>query len=329
MKLSIKSSEKIEKFYFKDVSEKNYDIELDKEQNIPDGWYELIVPYTGKKIEITDILINDDSMKENIYTGFYVDGKGNKYQPATAVWDEGGYFTIWIHTQPGRIWQRFVDQIRVGDFGTYLFDKYLFTVDRPVKVADYWDPTIKHYFGFGDGPNWWLKNDRFTPYAYADTIKREDYDIDILIKELDSCFPAGNWWCGDIQKKHTKRGLIVGFADLPFKPIEDLPSKMVQDFVRRVGYKRLIDIQLQTLDPKTSLHIHKDHHYHRKCYPYTSGAKKFYWNITDHKDVYFKLGNAGLLPLDKPLFINATEHVHAVVNERTDYRTVLTMYGEL
>ena len=283
----------------------------------------------GEHIEIKDILINDESIKENIYTGFYTDGEGKRHQPATAVWSEGGVFSVWIHTEPGRIWQRFADQIRSGDFGKYLFDKYLFTVDRPTKIADYWDKTLKHYFGFGDGPNYWLKNDRFTPYAYVDQIQKQDYDIKQLVKEFDSCFPEGNWWCGNIQTKHTKRGLQVGFADLPFTEIKDLPSEFVQEFVRKVGYKRIIDIQIQTLAPKTSLHIHKDHHYDRKCYPYTSGAKKFYWTLGDHNDVYFKLGNAGLLPLNHALFINATEHVHAVVNEQDKERSVLTMYGEL
>ena len=329
MKLSITSTKPIKKFYLKDVAGKNYDIELDKEQNIPHQWYELLVPYMGEQIEIKDILINDESIKENIYTGFYTDGEGKRHQPATAVWSEGGVFSIWIHTEPGRIWQRFADQIRSGDFGKYLFDKYLFTVDRPTKIADYWDKTLKHYFGFGDGPNYWLKNDRFTPYAYVDQIQKQDYDIKHLLKEFDSCFPEGNWWCGNIQTKHTKRGLQVGYADLPFTEIKDLPSEFVQGFVRKVGYKRIIDIQIQTLAPKTSLHIHKDHHYDRKCYPYTSGAKKFYWTLGDHNDVYFKLGNAGLLPLDHALFINATEHVHAVVNEQDKERSVLTMYGEL
>lgn len=329
MKLSITSTKPIKKFYLKDVAGKNYDIELDKEQNIPHQWYELLVPYMGEQIEIKDILINDESIKENIYTGFYTDGEGKRHQPATAVWSEGGVFSVWIHTEPGRIWQRFADQIRSGDFGKYLFDKYLFTVDRPTKIADYWDKTLKHYFGFGDGPNYWLKNDRFTPYAYVDQIQKQDYDIKHLVKEFDSCFPEGNWWCGNIQTKHTKRGLQVGYADLPFTEIKDLPSEFVQKFVRKVGYKRIIDIQIQTLAPKTSLHIHKDHHYHRKCYPYTSGAKKFYWTLGDHNDVYFKLGNAGLLPLDHALFINATEHVHAVVNEQDKERSVLTMYGEL
>ncbi len=329
MKLSITSTKPIETFYLKGVDGKNYDIELDKEQNLPNQWYELLIPYTGEHIEIKDILINNESIKENFYTGFYTDGEGKRHQPASAVWSDGGVYSIWIHTEPGRIWQRFTDQIRSGDFGKYLFDKYLFTVDRPTKIADYFDQTLKHYFGFGDGPNWWLKNDRFTPWTEVDWLKKEDYDMDNLVKEFDSCFPTGNWWCGKIQTKHTKRGLTVGLADLPFIPIDSLPSKFVQDFVKKLGYKRLIDIQIQTLAPKTSLHIHKDHHYDRACYPYTSGPKKFYWTLGDHKDVYFKLGNAGLLPLEKPLFINATEHVHAVVNEQDQERHVLTMYGEL
>jgi len=326
MKLSITSTEKLEKFYLKDLNNKVFNIELDREQNIPENWYELIVPYTGKKIEISDIQINDDSMKEVMYTGFYTDGLGVKHQPATAVWDDGGFFSIWIHTQSGRMWQRFKDQIRNKDWGTFLFDKYVFTVDRPIKVADYWNNNLKHYFGFGDGPNWWLKNNRFTPYIEIDSIDTKKIDLDKLISELDLCFPPE---CRSCYDGHTRRGMKLGPAELPFTEIKDLTSKMVQDFVTALGYKRIIDIQLQTLDPKTAIPIHKDHHFDRECYPWTSGAVKFYWNLTDSKDVYFKLGNAGLLPLEKPLFINATEHVHAVLNERKDHRTVLTMYGEL
>jgi len=326
MKLSIKSSEKIEKFYLKNVSEKNYHIELEKEQNIPEGWYELIIPYMGKKIEINDILVNNSSLKENLYIGFYTDGKGKIHQPASSVWDEGGYFTIWIHTQPGRIWQRFTDQIRQGDLGTNLFDKYLFTIDRPFEVANYFDNTIKDYFMASDGPNWWLKKDRFTPYVEIDSINKKNTDINQLLLELKKIFPKVN---ESLIKGHRRQGLKEGLADLPFIEIETIQSQFIQNFIKKIGYKKIIDIQLQTLDPNTSIKVHKDHHYDRKCYPYTSGAVKFYWNLTDSKDVYFKLGNAGLLPLDKPLFINATEHVHAVVNQTNNKRIVLTMYGEL
>ena len=55
MKLSIKSNEKLEKFYLRNLDKETVAITLDKEALIPYGWYELIVPYIGKKIEISDL----------------------------------------------------------------------------------------------------------------------------------------------------------------------------------------------------------------------------------------------------------------------------------
>jgi hypothetical protein len=333
MKLSIKSTEPLQNFYLKNLNDKIFNIELDKENNIKDGWYELIVPYVDKKIEITDILINDDSIKELLYTGFYTDGQGKIHQPANAVWDKGGYFSIWLNTSLGILWQRLCDQIRGGDFGTNLFEQYMLTVDRPLEIANFWNPTFKSYFNIGDGPNWWLKNDRFIPWREIESINKSNTNIDQLLSELELCFPEHTErLClpsGTLDPGHSRKGLLPGFTELPFTEIENLPSKIVQDFIKKIGYLRIIDIQIQKLSPKTALPIHKDCHFHRKCYPYTSGAVKFYWNVSDTEGIFFKIGNAGLLPLDKPLFINATEHVHSVLNETDKERTVITMYGEL
>ena len=86
---------------------------------------------------------------------------------------------------------------------------------------------------------------------------------------------------------------------------------------------------IQTLHVNTGISIHRDDHFKRQCYPWTSGAVKFYWNITDSENIYFKLGMAGLIPLEKPLFINTVEHVHTVINQSDKKRTVIHMYGEL
>jgi hypothetical protein len=329
MKLSIKSTETIQKFFLKDLNGKNFNIELDSEQNIPEGWYELSLPYVDKHNEITDILINNDSLKHLLYTGYYTDGKGQVHQPATAIWDKGGIFTIWIHTQAGVLWHRLVDQIRSGDFGKNLFEKYMLTVDKNVTIKDNWSNTLKTYFANGSGPNWWLKDHRLTPYKIIENIDIKNTDTKKLLTELEKCFPnkqdgvvsgIGGW---------KKAGLKEGCADLPFVEIKTLPSEFVQNFVKKLGYKRVIDMSIQKLAPNTAVPIHKDDHYTRKCYPYTSGAKKFYWNITDPTGIYFKLGTSGLLPLGNPLFINTVEHVHALVNESPSERTVMHMYGEL
>ena len=328
MKLSIRSNEKLEKFYLRNLDKETVAITLDKEALIPYGWYELIVPYTGKKIEISDILNNNESIKELIYTGYYTDGNGAIHQPATAVWDKGGYFTIWIHTQTGILWQRFCDQIRSGDFGTNLFDKYMLTVDRNVKIKNNFTSTLQSYFANGYGPNWWLKNDKLTPYTIVDSNDVKATDTEKLLSELDKCLPYKHKDLNGVTGWH-RAGLKEGCADLPFVEVNHLGSEFVQNFVNKLGYKRIIDIAIQKLAPNTAVPIHRDDHYRRKGYPYTSGAKKFYWNLSSANNVFFKLGTAGLLPLDQPLFINTVEHVHAVINQSEEERTVIHMYGEL
>ena len=74
------------------------------------------------------------------------------------MWDDRGVFKIWIHTQLGVLLERFLHQIANGKFGKNLFQDYMLTVDRPVKLKKQWPESIKTFFSNGDGPNWWHKN---------------------------------------------------------------------------------------------------------------------------------------------------------------------------
>jgi hypothetical protein len=318
MKISITSSDKLEKFYVKDLCDKIYCIDLDTPQDIPAGWYELNIFYVDRKIEIEDILINDASLREFIYTGYYVDGNGDIHQPGCALWDKGGCFKIWIHTEVGVMFQRILETIRNDDYGTNLFEKYMLTVERPIKIKESWGEPYISFFANGDGPRWWLNNDRFTPWKIADI---PNVDKDMFLRELDQCLPffeklADGW---------TRKSLARPPRELPFIPWKEISSSILKDFFQKIGYKRIMDISLQTLSPNTAIEIHKDEHYNF----IKKGCKTFYWNITPHENVYFKLGKSGLLPLQYPLFINTIEHPHAVVNERTTQRTVIIAYGEM
>ena len=55
MKLSIDSDKEIKKYYLKDLDNNVFDINLDAEIDLPDGWYKLVIEYTGDKIDISDI----------------------------------------------------------------------------------------------------------------------------------------------------------------------------------------------------------------------------------------------------------------------------------
>jgi len=323
MKLSVTSSSPLQKFYLKDLHNNKFDIVLDTEQQIPYGWYELCVEYVDTKIEISDIKINDDSIKHMIYTGYYTDGNNIVHQPATAVWDNGGVFTIWIHTEIGIMYQRVYEAIRNGDFGQNLFEKYSLTVDRPLVTKDQWPERIRSFYKSAHGPQWWYTAGDNVPWKYCDL---PNYDIDELLNEIE---PMLTHYEERQNGGYCIKQIKVEFSDLPFIELDDIASPLVRDFISSIGYTRLIDIAVQTLHPGTYIDIHRDDHYKRAAYPYMKGCKKLYWACKAHEGVYFKQGRGGILPLDKPLLLNTIDHPHAVIHEGDQIRTSILVYGEL
>jgi len=323
MKLSIKSNKKLQKFYLEDLQKQKHNVALDSEIALPDGWYELNVCYVDTKINISDILINDISIKHILYTGYYIDGQGKIHQPATAVWDRNGCFKIWLHTNIGVLFQRTYDSIRNGDYGKNLFEKYVLTVDRPIEISHRFDSDIQSFFATGDGPNWWPKNNDKTPWL---PVELQDINRDKLLEELDKVLPF------EVTKKdgRTRKGLKETYMPaLPFVEIDSLNSDLVKKFLKQIGYKRIIDMGVQTLQPGKSIRIHRDDHYDSDAYPYIRGCKKFYWTIKNSENVFFKLGKSGLLPLEKPLLTNTIEHTHSVVHQGHKPRITILIYGEM
>jgi len=328
MKLSITTTRSISYCYLEDLNEKKISFKLNEKNTIQHGWYKIIVPYINETLEITDILINDESIKHFLHTGFYQDSNGKIHQPANAVWDNGGYYSIWIHTEIGIMWQRFGEQIKPKDFGTNLFEKYTLTVDKNVIIKDQWNNTLKSFFKNGDGPNWWIKNDIRTPYIVIDDKEILSIDKNYLLTELEKCLPFKHFDLNGHKGWH-RIGLRDTYVDLPSCEINEIPSKFVREFIKRLGYKKIIDITIQKLDPNSAIGIHRDDHSDKNYYQHTLGASKFYWNITNPKDIYFKLGTSGLLPLEYPFFVNTVKHIHAVVNESNKERIVINIKGEL
>ena len=323
MKLSIKSDKKITNFHLKDLLNREHQVKLDTDEKLTDGWYELNIFYVGTKIEIFDILINDISIKHILYTGYYIDTSGKIHQPATALWDKNGCFKIWLHTNIGTLFQRIFDSIRNGDYGKNLFDKYVFTVDRPIKISQHFDSDIQSFFATGDGPHWWIKNNDKTPYL---PVNIKNIDREELLNELDKVLPY------KVTKKdgRVRKGIKETYTPvLPFIEINSIKSNIVQNFLKQIGYKRIIDMGVQTLKPGKSIRIHRDDHYDSDAYPFIRGCKKFYWSIKNPENVYFKLGKSGILPLEKPLLTNTIEHTHSVVHEGNKDRISILIYGEI
>ena len=325
MKISIESKNKIDKIFLINLEGQKIFFDLDTYFSIPEGWYELNLPYTGTQNDIKDIKINDETIKWTIYTAYYIDGHGSIHQPATSIWDEGGILKIWIHTNLGIYFERIFNDITSGDYGTDLREKYVFTVDRPIKLKYNWPESVTRFFTSGDGPHWWKLGTDFTPY------RQLDIDLPPIDKVMQECEKiCVHEWHDHKNVLHLK-SCSPNNNELPFYDLskDDVPhlKKLISD----IGYKNIIDLSITYMAPKTHLDLHRgDSNYKRKAYPYIRGCKKFYWALTEYKDWYFKLGKSGIIPLDKPCLINTTEHVHSVVNERLgNDRLIFSIYGEL
>lgn len=322
MKLSITSDQPLQRYHLTDLKGISHRFSLDEEFDLPHGWYELQIDYVDTKIEIKDIEINGSSIRHLIYTGFYTDGNGHIHQPACSVWDKGGVFKIWLHTKLGVMFQTMMEAIKNGDFGSDLFKDYTLTVDRPHITKDFWPTHIKSFFENAYGPQWWPLRHASTPWRRCDV---GTIDVDQLLHDLEN-------FC---VHRHTKKnGYEIikhkdGASDLPFIEIADIGSKSVRNLVESIGFKRLIDISVQTLAPGAFIDIHRDDHYKRKAYPYMKGCKKFYWTCKNAEGVHFKLGRSGCLPHNEPLLINTIEQPHAVINEGLKTKTTIIAYGEL
>ncbi len=324
MIISVSSQHTITKVYALDLYDRSHHIELDNESRLENGWYQLNFPYTGQKNEITDIKINGESIGNTLYTGFYVDGHGNTHQPACAMWDDRGVFKIWIHTQLGVLLERFLHQIANGKFGKNLFQDYMLTVDRPVKLKKQWPESIKTFFSNGDGPNWWHKNSPEVPYKVLDSITVSKAD---LLRESETlCVHKDKIFAGKVIINSVRQSCQ---PELPFYQLDEKRFPNFAKLVKQIGFKNILTIDTQVLEPNSFLRMHKDDDYQKDVVPYIRGCKKFYWTLTDAGDCYFKIGKSGLLPLNRPALINNVEHVHSVVSERDSTRTILSIYGEI
>lgn len=322
MKIEIESSGALRDYYLKDIQDQQIKFTLGEELQVESGWYQLNVHYTGEKINIDKIYLNDVDIKELIYTGHYIDGQGNIHQPGTALWDDGGCFKIWLHSNAGIFQERIRRCIRNGDFGKDLSEKYQFTCDKPLTIDQSFPVQVKSFFSTGQGPHWWHRNNYTLPYFET---KVPDVSKEQVMEE-----------CGKIcvHTRETKGYKIYSTNpncnfDLPFLELDENVYPALTKLLAEIGMQKAMSIGFHSLGPGKYIDVHiDDEASHRKAYQYLKGCTVFYWVLTDPKDVHYKFGQAGLLPMDKPLFINPFGHVHSVINAGESTRWVVTIAGK-
>lgn len=293
------------------------------EYEMSEQWHCLKVKYTGQKLKILDIFLNDQSIKHLIYTGYFKSKKDGKiYQPATGVWEEGD-FVLWIHPNLG-IWQKQTfEQIDNSKYGSNLFDEYALTVDRPIRIDDHYPENVKGFFRHAHGPYWWKKDSIRFPYRQID-IEVTD-EVRLAVAKLQK---------QTLKHNKTIDGWVDYMSEIPTddadpRPLSDLNNTVLENLLAQAGYSHWLSISVMTLDPGCYIAPHIDDHSKCKNIQHIKGCQKFYMSVNEVDGVYFKLGSAGLLPLEKPLILNTNQHTHSVVNQGPTQRKILMCYGVL
>ena len=85
--IKLESDIEIEFFEIHDLSQNISKVGNNQAVELKYDWHMLVVPYRGKKIEITDIKINEQSLAHVIYTGFFEDDAGKKISTSNCRMD--------------------------------------------------------------------------------------------------------------------------------------------------------------------------------------------------------------------------------------------------
>ena len=329
MKLDIVTDKPLLDFYLLDLHGDKIRFDLDKDFDILDGWYEIICESEESVIEIIDVTVNNNSVSHWIYTSYFEYQDGAILQPSTHLHDKGKW-RFWIHTNLAYYFQVMYQSITESYLGSNLFERYMLTVDRPVEFEHQYDPLVESFFKLGSGPRWWRKNTVSTPYRVIDNDYFQTQDKELLIQEMRDIFhDKSHLW--DAHPKGTEMLSLRedGRTVLPVIDIQDIPSAMIQEVVRQAGFKNVLNIFLSIIPAESTIGIHIDDQYYRPGIRLLSGATQFNWPLTPQATTYFRLGEAGLIPNDKPAFINPQRHTHSLVNDSSQARAVMYIYGEL
>ncbi len=329
MKLNVVTDKTLRDFYLLDLHGNKISFVINSDIQVKDGWYELICESDNSQLEIKDVTIDDASVGHWLYTSFFEYTDGTLLQPSTHLHAEGKW-RFWFHTDLAYYFQVMYQSITEKYLGTNLFERYMFTVDRPISFENDYDDIVESFFRLGSGPRWWRKNTVMTPYRVLDDPYFDQQNTQDIVNEVEKLFHDKSYlWDG--HPKGTKMLSLRedGRTVLPTMQIKDIPSAKLQEVVHHAGFKNVLNIFLSVIPPRSTIGIHIDDQYYRPGIKLLSGASQFNWPLTPEATTYFRLGEAGLIPNDKPAFINPQRHTHSLVNDSSQARAVMYIYGEL
>ena len=202
-----------------------------------------------------------------------------------------------------------------GWYGKQIYEHFEFTIDRPVEFKSPQPKHMRDFFALDTGAHWIKKYDENSSWFFNETHDvekiRESIDPDLF--EID---PPG----ADTNSGWTMRNL----KDPSIEGLREIGLTFLADLAVKHNFTSISSVSCNTLEPGGHIGIHVDN---------TQGEnrrKKIYLNLHPSDDVYFKFSTTGLVPMNtqKSMWFNTDGHVHAVVNDGSDTRLMVSIAGD-
>jgi hypothetical protein len=281
---------------------------------LKNGWQKITIT-SSSPTEIVDILIDNYSLNEILYTSWGTDKDGNILNPCTYV-DENITWSIILHDNIGFFKAHISTEILNGYYQNLYEQYYSYTDVASYKLKKYYNSQINSFFEYDTGINFFKKDNlKSLPYISLNL----KYDSELLFNDIQTVDfnPSSNVKQKDwVINSNFQLNKIFKTSDLPYKNLVE--------FLLQYDIDEITGVFMSAIKPNGIIEMHID-----------NGLNKIPKGFNLHIPIFptveapFKMFKAGIIPPVANL-VNNELYPHCVVNETEKLRyAILVMSPKL
>ena len=290
---------------------------------LPD-WQLLEIIHNGNStFKIDDLLIDGQSILENIFLGWYTDQQGNYHQPRNELTTERATWSILLHNDISVLKERIGSQLPNGIYGQNLFEEYQWFVDLGFKSKKSFSPQVDNFFARPQGLNLYHKGDYcLYPYIPLDLNLTNDQSqaIESELKTLNYSVASPyhrakanpNWSNSYLMSKDESEKKCTLTHQLPLPELK----KWISSF-GIIGFDHIVSY---VLPAGCAIELHKDFN---KIKSPDEHVYSLHVKITQNNQSKIKVAGGGIMAPGANI-LNAG-YIHSGINESTIDRYAITI----
>lgn len=226
--------------------------------------------------------------------------------------DPGSTSFLPVHNNYATFVSEVYSQLTNGWFGKQIYQYFNFSFDSGTDIGDEYPTHIKDYFNTPTGPHWLEKYNPQSAWFLGPEI-----DIEHLTQELSTVdVPEAVPGTGEMYMHWTMR-------HIKDPDLSSLGLTYLNQIANDAGFTYIDTLSFNSLDSGGYIGMHRDGSIFKS-------RKKLYINLTPSNLVTFKFAKAGCVPMNttNAVWVNTDNYVHAVVNNSTQTRNIVSLSGE-